>query len=216
MNKKKSVESKVPTNRFSRLGNYISLGLRIGTNVALRSFLSPGSGQENKTNLVESDMKKIVDTLCHMRGAALKIGQVISIQDNEYISKDVQEIFKRVRQNADSMPFDQINKVLNNELGSGWREKFLNFEEKPFAAASIGQVHRAQSKLDNTPLSVKVQYPNISNSIDSDIDNFMMLLKLANFLPEGLYAKEMMEEARHEMKFEVNYEYEAQNNERYK
>lgn len=78
-----------------------------------------------------------------MRGAALKLGQMLSLQDNTMINPQVQKIFDRVRQSADFMPVRQMYKVLRRELGPDWREKLESFEDQPFASASIGQVHRA-------------------------------------------------------------------------
>ena len=83
-----SAESRVPITRLSRLGNYLSLGLKLTPSLArnsLRKFITTDEGQENMKILSEDDLGKIVDTLCHMRGAALKLGQIISIQDNNYI-----------------------------------------------------------------------------------------------------------------------------------
>lgn len=93
--------------------------------------------------LTEANAQRIVDTLCRVRGAALKLGQMLSIQDNSMINPEVQKIFDRVRQSADFMPVRQMNKALRRELGANWRAKLESFEEMPFASASIGQVHRA-------------------------------------------------------------------------
>ncbi|KAI6061395.1 AarF domain-containing protein kinase 4 [Aix galericulata] len=82
------------------------------------------------------------------------------------------------------MPSSQTSRVLAAELGSGWRGRLGAFEERPFAAASIGQVHRAALP-DGTPLAIKVQYPGVARSIASDVANVLALLKLTAGLPEG-------------------------------
>lgn len=84
------------------------------------------------------DVKRIVNTLCKVRGAALKLGQMLSMQDDSLINPQLLKIFERVRQSADFMPVRQMESVLINELGPDWRSKFQKFEDKPFAAASIG------------------------------------------------------------------------------
>ena len=96
--------------------------------------------------LTEANAERIVATLCRVRGAALKIGQMLSIQDQSLINSQVSKIFERVRQSADYMPTWQMEKVLIEEFGTDWNDKFSKFDWQPFAAASIGQVHRAVLK----------------------------------------------------------------------
>lgn len=90
--------------------------------------------------LSPQNAERIVDTLCKVRGAALKLGQILSIQDTNVVSPQLIQAFDRVRQAADYMPDWQVEKVMVKELGKEWRSKFASFEDKPFAAASIGQV----------------------------------------------------------------------------
>ncbi len=88
--------------------------------------------------LTEANAERIVKTLCKVRGAALKLGQMLSIQDNSLINPQLLKIFERVRESADFMPIRQMESVLNAELGPDWRSRFLDFQDKPFAAASVG------------------------------------------------------------------------------
>lgn len=88
--------------------------------------------------LTEANAERIVITLCKVRGAALKLGQMLSIQDNSLINPQLLKIFERVRESADFMPIRQMESVLNAELGPDWRGRFLDFQDKPFAAASVG------------------------------------------------------------------------------
>lgn len=159
--------------------------------------------------LSEANAHKIVDTLCRVRGAALKLGQMLSIQDNEVVGPEIQAIFERVRQSADYMPISQMQQVMNQELGSEWRSLYKNFEEKPFAAASIGQVHQAEL-FDGTQVAVKIQYPGVAESIESDIKNVLSILKYANIFPEGLFIDHIMAYAKKELTWEVDYVREAE------
>lgn len=77
---------------------------------------------------------------CIIVGAALKLGQILSIQDETTVSPPLAKALERVRKSADFMPIWQVEQVMNSELGENWRDKFEKFEDKPFAAASIGQV----------------------------------------------------------------------------
>ncbi|XP_005751781.1 atypical kinase COQ8B, mitochondrial [Pundamilia nyererei] len=159
--------------------------------------------------LSEANAERIVSTLCKVRGAALKIGQMLSIQDNSFINPQLQKIFERVRQSADFMPTWQMTKVLEEDLGPGWREKLSSFEDKPFAAASIGQVHHGVLK-DGREIAMKIQYPGVAESIRSDIDNLMAVLKMSVALPEGLFADSSLEVLQRELAWECDYKREAQ------
>jgi len=109
------------------------------------------------------------------------------------------------------MPTPQLNTTMEEELGSEWRnEKFQNFEDMPLAAASLGQVHRATHTNTGEQVVVKVQYPGVADSIDSDIENVMRLVRWTNFAPKGLYIDEVMRVARKELKLECDYVHEAE------
>lgn len=220
----RSKEKAVPSSRVGRLMNYSGLvaGLGLGTltEVAKRQ-LGLGKTGSSKTDLTgsaflsEANAERIVTTLCKMRGAALKLGQMLSIQDNSFISPELQRVFDRVRDSADFMPRWQLEKVLVKELGANWRDKLSEFDMTPFAAASIGQVHRGVLN-DGRSVAIKIQYPGVGESIDSDINNLMTVLKVGNLLPEGLYAENAIDVARREMAWEVDYLREAKNSQQFR
>ncbi|XP_019851732.1 PREDICTED: atypical kinase COQ8B, mitochondrial-like [Amphimedon queenslandica] len=209
-------ERAVPASRINRMANFgalaASLGLGTAAEVARRSLGMSNDELSKKTDipfLTKANLERIVDTLCRVRGAALKIGQMISLQDNSFMPEPIQEIFERVRSNADFMPFWQLEKVLIEELGKDWSEKLKDFDTKPFAAASIGQVHNAVLH-DGTEVAIKIQYPGVAQSIDSDIDNLMGVLKLWQVLPRGLFVDSVVDVARKELAWETDYVREAQ------
>ena len=107
------------------------------------------------------------------------------------------------------MPSYQRDSVLVRNLGQDWRSLFSNFEERPFAAASIGQVHKATLKSNGKEVAVKVQYPGVRNSIDSDLNNLSLLLTASRLLPRGLYLEKTIANARTELGWECDYEREA-------
>lgn len=210
-------ERKVPATRISRLVNFggLAVGLGIGA-IAEVAKQSLGGKQKGDTGslldsplLSEANAERIVSTLCKVRGAALKIGQMLSIQDNSFINPQLQRIFERVRQSADFMPTWQMSKVLEEELGPGWRDKLTSFEDKPFAAASIGQVHHGVLK-DGREIAMKIQYPGVAESIHSDINNLMSVLKMSVVLPEGLFADSSLEVLQRELAWECDYKREAE------
>ena len=122
----------------------------------------------------------------------------------------IHEVLQRVQDSADYMPASQRNKVLTDNLGPQWRDLFESFEEMPMAAASIGQVHGALLKSSGQPVAVKVQYPGVANSIDSDLNNLSILLTASRLLPKGLYLDKTITNARTELAWECDYVREAE------
>uniref|UniRef100_A0A1I7TEL4 ABC1 domain-containing protein n=1 Tax=Caenorhabditis tropicalis TaxID=1561998 RepID=A0A1I7TEL4_9PELO len=143
-----------------------------------------------------------------VRGAALKLGQMLSIQDSSTVPPALLQIFERVRQSADFMPLKQVHNQMRDAFGNDWRDKFEQFDDKPFACASIGQVHKAQLK-DGRVVAVKVQYPGVAEGIDSDIDNLVSILSVGGIFPKGMFLDAFVGVARRELKQECDYEREA-------
>ncbi|XP_067412711.1 atypical kinase COQ8B, mitochondrial isoform X3 [Emydura macquarii macquarii] len=133
---------------------------------------------------------------------------MLSIQDDSFLSPQLQRIFARVRQSADFMPAWQTRRVLAEELGSDWQEKVASFKETPFAAASIGQVHLGVLH-DGTEVAMKIQYPGVGQSIRSDVDNLLVLLRMSAVLPAGLFADNTLQVLQRELEWECDYRREA-------
>lgn len=209
----RSREKRVPSSVIERLGSYGTLiaSVGIGTVAELaKRNIGLSNQNDSKVSVVfnEANVNRIVETLCKVRGAVLKLGQMLSIQDSSLIDPRLAAIFERVRQSADFMPEYQVEKVLSEELSSDWRSKFAEFSMRPFAAASIGQVHEAKLH-DGTAVAVKIQYPGVDTSIDSDIKALTSLLRVWDFLPKGLYIENLIQSARHDLALEVDYLNEA-------
>ncbi|KAG7465713.1 hypothetical protein MATL_G00156410 [Megalops atlanticus] len=211
-------ERKVPVTRIGRLVNFggLAVGLGFGAlaEVAKKTLrLEEKNGQkkavlDSSPFLSEANAERIVRTLCKVRGAALKLGQMLSIQDDAFINPQLAKIFDRVRQSADFMPTKQMLKAISSDLGPNWRDKLEFFEERPFAAASIGQVHLARMK-DGREVAMKIQYPGVAQSINSDVNNLMTVLSMSNALPEGLFPEHLIEVMSRELALECNYVREA-------
>jgi predicted unusual protein kinase regulating ubiquinone biosynthesis (AarF/ABC1/UbiB family) len=138
----------------------------------------------------------------------MKLGQMISMDAGDLLPPELAEILSRLRERADFMPPKQLDKVLAEEWGKDWRKQFRRFEPRPIAAASIGQVHRAMLP-DGRMLAIKVQYPGIAQSIDSDVDNVAGLLKLTGLLPKELDIAPLLEAAKEQLHEEADYEREG-------
>ncbi|XP_026543534.1 atypical kinase COQ8B, mitochondrial [Notechis scutatus] len=210
-------ERKVPVTRVGRLAAFggLAVGLGFGALVeAARSSLR-GDRSAAESSLSAANAERIADTLCRLRGAALKIGQMLSIQDNYFLSPQLQQIFERVRQSADFMPPSQMMGVLSEELGTDWRERVASFDEQPFAAASVGQVHLGVLK-DGTEVAMKIQYPGIAQSIRSDVDNLLSVLRMSTMFPAGLFADNTLQVLQKELERECDYEREASSTKRFR
>lgn len=204
-------ESKVPSSRIGRLWNYGGLAAGMFGGALSESIRrATGSGGDGSYILSAGNMDRLVAKLSRMRGAALKLGQMMSFQDSKMLPAPIQQVLLRVQDSADYMPRSQRNKVLASNLGPDWRGLFSNFEEMPIAAASIGQVHRATLKSTGDRVAVKVQYPGVAGSIDSDLSNLAVLLTASRLLPKGLYLDKTIANARTELAWECDYIREAE------
>ncbi|KAM0204484.1 hypothetical protein ACHAPI_000250 [Fusarium lateritium] len=209
-------ESKVPSSRISRIWNYSGLAAGMLGGAMTEGFSRAfGGGGEGSVLLSEKNMERLVAKLSRMRGAALKLGQMMSFQDTKMLPAPIQQVLQRVQDRADYMPAWQRDRVLVANLGSEWRELFSDFEEKPIAAASIGQVHKATLK-NGKRVAVKIQFPGVADSINSDLDNLSILLTATKLLPRGLYLNKTIDNARLELGWECDYERELQCAQRYK
>eukprot|EP00210_Caulerpa_lentillifera_P004148 g3954.t1 len=202
-----SQERRVPSTPVGRVLGFAGMGANLAYG-ALQDSITSLFTNTNSTKLIsERNAEVLASGLCRMRGAALKLGQMLSIQDETVIPTHLQIALDRVRAGADYMPQYQLEKVMKYELGENWTEQFSEFDFKPMAAASIGQVHRA--KLHNGSIvAMKIQYPGVAQSIHSDLNNLMRLMKVTDILPKGLYVETMVNVMRKELAMECDYEYE--------
>ncbi|KAK9369738.1 ABC1 family-domain-containing protein [Lipomyces kononenkoae] len=211
-------ESTVPSTRIGRIFHYGSLvtgmglgAIREGVRRMGDSEASSNGGQNQSLFMSPANLEMLVKKLSRMRGAALKLGQMISFQDSSFLPPEIQQVLTRVQDSADYMPRRQLERVMAQDLGPSWRDKFSSFEDVPIAAASIGQVHAAVLASTGQAVAVKVQYPGVASSISSDLNNFAMLLSASRLLPTGLYLDKTIANARTELAWECDYIREAEN-----
>uniref|UniRef100_A0A1D1YJG4 Chaperone activity of bc1 complex-like, mitochondrial n=1 Tax=Anthurium amnicola TaxID=1678845 RepID=A0A1D1YJG4_9ARAE len=215
-------ERRVPSTPLGRALGFAGLGagLAWGTLQESAKRLMFGAPESNEKQsavspfLSEQNAERLALALCRMRGAALKLGQMLSIQDESLVPAPILSALDIVRQGADVMPRSQLNKVLDSELGPEWSSKLRSFDYEPLAAASIGQVHRAVMK-NGLEVAVKIQYPGVANSIESDIENVRRLLDYTNLIPKGLFLDRAIKVAKEELSRECDYQLEAANQKRF-
>ena len=175
----------VPTARVTRLMRLGGLVGGIAGGMLVDGARQVASGKRPTLQdllMTPANALKVTQQLAQMRGAAMKVGQLLSMDAGDLLPPELAAILGRLRADADHMPPKQLQAVLNAEWGKGWIGRFAHFNVRPIAAASIGQVHRAQTK-DGRDLAIKVQYPGIRASIDSDVNNVATLLRVSGQIP---------------------------------
>jgi predicted unusual protein kinase regulating ubiquinone biosynthesis (AarF/ABC1/UbiB family) len=203
--------SRVPS---SRLGRLLRLGLTAGElavgglSEGLRRLTGVAPGEAVNLFLTPANAQKLARRLAGMRGAAMKMGQLLSMESADFLPREFADALAVLRDAADTMPESQVRRVLGQAYGKGWASRFEHFDFAPLASASIGQVHRALSR-DGRDLALKIQYPGVARSIGSDVDNLAMFLRLAHILPIEMDVSGIVAEAKRQLKQEADYLAEA-------
>ncbi|WP_309610751.1 AarF/ABC1/UbiB kinase family protein [Sphingomonas sp.] len=197
----------VPSGRLSRFGHFGRLAGGIAGGMLAEGARRIADGERPRMRdmlLTPGNFGRLADRLSHLRGAAMKLGQMISMDAGDMLTPELAEIMARLRQNAHHMPPQQLQQVLAAEWGKDWRTRFARFDATPIAAASIGQVHRALTR-DGRDLAIKVQYPGVGQSIAADVDNVATLLRVSALLPRELEIAPLLAEAKRQLADEADY-----------
>jgi predicted unusual protein kinase regulating ubiquinone biosynthesis (AarF/ABC1/UbiB family) len=158
--------------------------------------------------LTPGNARRVAEQLATMRGAAMKVGQILSMDTGDFLPRELADILARLREDAHYMPAAQLREVMTQTYGEDWESLFYGFDVKPLAAASIGQVHKTLSP-DGREIVLKIQYPGVAQSIDSDVDNITSLLRISGLLPEGLDIQPLLDDAKEQLRDEADYLKEA-------
>ncbi len=212
---------KLPTGRVARTA-------RVGGLVTGQSLRWAGMRTANRVRTPERAaaaerqrtaalVGQLVDQLGQLRGAAMKLGQIISMAELDGLEEDQRDDLQRrlaaLRDDIAPVPFSKLEKLLRKEFGGPLSQVFSDFDERAFAAASIGQVHRART-IDGHDVAVKIQYPGVAEAVETDLRNATMLLPLIRRLAPGLDAGALLAELRERISEELDYELEAQSHRR--
>lgn len=207
----------VPRGRLARLSTFGRLAGGVAGGVLAEGARRFAQGERPRMGdllLTPGNAARVADRLAHLRGAAMKLGQMISMDAGDMLPAELSTILARLRDQAQHMPPAQLDRVLKREWGVDWRRRFKLFEGRPIAAASIGQVHRA-TLLDGRKLAIKIQYPGVAESIDADVDNVATLLRISNLLPPSLDLTPLLAEAKRQLADETDYLREGQELQRF-
>src|SRR6186997_1473935 len=211
-------KDRIPTSRLSRTAKVSSLAAgqaarHLGTRAANLARTEEGKDKALERRHLEA-AEQIVAALGTMKGAAMKLGQVMSFLDVGLVPEEYREEFQRklgeLRDAAPKVRFDDMRKVIESDLGESLKDAFDAFDEDPIAAASIGQVYRARLH-DGRDVAVKVQYPGVAQAVRADLQNLGLIMRVAKRMAPGMDVKAMTREIRERLTDELDYEHEAQN-----
>jgi predicted unusual protein kinase regulating ubiquinone biosynthesis (AarF/ABC1/UbiB family) len=212
-------EDRIPKGRVRR-------SAKLGTAFGLQATRYAGTkaanlarGEERAEERLENrhleTAVKIAATLGEMKGAAMKLGQMASFIDVEFLPEEYRDLYQeqlaKLRTSAPPMPWEKVEKVLREEYRDcPLDDLFSDIEPEAFAAASIGQVHRA-TLVDGRVVAIKIQYPGVAEALEADLRNAGTIIRLAKAIAPGLDPRSIADELRERVMEELDYEYEAQN-----
>ncbi len=208
----------IPTNRYRRLAKVGGAAATSAVKQAGTKTANVARSEEKANAALErrhvETAERIVEVLGTMKGAAMKLGQVMSILDVGLVPEEYRDEFQlklaKLRDAAPTVAFDDMRKVIEDDLDEPLEDAFDEFQEQPIAAASIGQVYRARLP-DEREVAVKVQYPGVNAAVRADMQNLGVLLRLVKGLTPQLDTKAVGEEIRDRIVDELDYELEASN-----
>ena len=201
----------VPKGRAQRFGKFARLAGGVAGNMLAHGAAQLATGKRPRVKdllLTPKNAMRLTKQLAEMRGAAMKLGQILSMDTGDLLPQELADILATLRNAGYAMPDAQLQEVLKDGLGPHFGKKLRGFESRPFAAASIGQVHRLSTR-DGRAAVLKVQYPGVRESIDSDVDNLASLLRVSGLLPKHMDMSPLLAEAKSQLHEEADYEQEA-------
>lgn len=211
MAKKSKTAKSIPKTFFGRATRLVGtasvlIGREIAANIASQIKEQP-SYKKVETRIKQA--QDLVDSLSHLKGAAMKAGQLISLEMSDLLPPEVVEVLRTLHDSASFLPFDDIKKILRKELGAEKLKQLRDISPEPIASASIGQVHRAT--LNGQAIVLKIQYPGVASSIDSDLA--MLKKMIGGYLAlrgKAISFDGVFEELAEGLKLEVDYRKEAE------
>lgn len=211
-------DSRLPKkSKLGRGSELLSLAISLGKKELSARLASSVSSQDSKLHQVQTRIEQAQDLYKHLsqlKGAAMKFGQMLSIEAQDYLAPEVLKILSQLQDKAPPIPFVEIIKILREELGSEKLTHINKLEESPMAAASMGQVHRANYKGEK--VVVKIQYKGIREAIDSDVALLKRIVTAAGWLTQRqLSADLFFDEISKVLKWESDYERELNCLEKY-
>ncbi len=201
----------VPTGRISRFARVAKLAGGVAGGMlaeGTRQWRAGNRPRRRDLIMTPANARRVANQLAEMRGAAMKLGQILSMDTGDMLPRELADILARLRSDASAMPVEQLQQTMTEAYGEDWEALFYDFDFKPLAAASIGQVHKTTSP-DGRSIVLKVQYPGVRESIDNDVDNIATVLRLSGLLPQGVDLTPLLSDAKVQLRDEADYLKEA-------
>jgi predicted unusual protein kinase regulating ubiquinone biosynthesis (AarF/ABC1/UbiB family) len=195
-----------PAGRLARLGKVAALSARGSAGLAMRALRKVTGSDTQQTE--HSMIGHVVQALGEMKGAAMKLGQALSMEVDA-LPPELQRLVARLQSEAPPIAYEEISAVIEEELGAPPERLFAEFDPKPLAAASLGQVHAARLE-DGREVVLKVQYPGIAEALESDFDNLSVVARAAGLTSKLLDGSDYVAELRREIALETDYLLEAE------
>jgi len=203
----KNQEKSIPKTRLGRFSRVARMAGGVAAGMVSEGVKQLAQGNRPKVSdmiLTPGNAKRVAKQLSAMRGAAMKVGQLLSMESADFLPPELAEILAQLRNKAFIMPRAQLLQSLTEAYGEDWQHQFGQFDLTPLAAASIGQVHRATT-LDGEKIVLKIQYPGVAQSIDSDVDNIAGLLRVSRLLPKHVDISDLLSDAKAQLHEEADY-----------
>lgn len=181
----------------------LNIGKRWATNSAFGLFKSKEEKNLQKQAFMREQAQYLVIELGKLKGSVVKIGQMLALYGEHFLPPEITEALQTLNNQTTAFAYPIIQSALINELGEKIHE--FDIEPTPIGTASLAQVHKAVHKATGETVVFKVQYPNIADAVDSDLDLFRQLLKVTNAVPQTRQLDEWFEEIRDLLHHEVNY-----------
>jgi len=188
------------------------LGLGAGTKIVGHSIMNIFRGEIERSEADREFYRKqatiLADELGQLKGSVMKAGQMLSLFGQYFLPEEATDVLSSLQDDTQPVDWRVVGSALEKSLGAK-RMSELEVDPEPLAAASLGQAHRAVRKSDGLELVIKIQYPGVANSIDSDIRTLSRLLMMTRLAPKGLNLAPTFDEVRDMLRREVDYEAEA-------
>ena len=209
LNRSKRLPSSLIERNFKTTNLLIRIGLQTSGDM-ISDLLFGKSVNFNKSLLSKKNVHSTVETLKELRGAAMKFGQLISIDEQLILTPELSKITKQLSSSGYSMPPRQVKKILDKNWEKGWLKNFDDFQVVPFASASIGQVHKAVLK-NGSEVAIKIQFPNIRKTIKNDLNSLKFFINKSRLLPADFNLNHYFTLCESQLIAESDYTLEAEN-----